>query len=322
MNYIPTLLAVGGGFWMPERASTFAQTTDRIFGFVLWLDVLFFLLVMGATTYFAVKYKRRGADDRTSPIRGNHRLEILWAGIPAILLVVIFAWNFDAYMRQKIAPANAIEIGVVGQKWSWGITYPNGGTDSNRLVVPVGEPVRLTMTSTDVLHSFYVPAFRVKQDVLPNRYTTLWFEATEVGNYHIFCAEYCGDNHSYMIGTVEVVSRERYEAYLAELGGCGEDEDLADCGARVFVRAGCTACHSDDGSPRVWPTWLGLWESERQFTDGTTGTADADYLREAIMDPNASIVTGFMANQMPTYAGRLEEEQLQALIAFIQSLAN
>lgn len=315
-----TFFARAGSFWLPEAASTFTQDTDNLFRFILWLDVFFFFLVIGAMCYFAWAYRKRGDDDRTSPIRGNHKLELLWSGIPTILLVVIFAWGFKGFMHSAVAPDNAINIGITGQKWSWTMTYPNGGTDGNRLVVPVDEPVKLTMSSVDVLHSFFVPAFRVKRDVVPNRYTTLWFEATEIGSYPIYCTEYCGDLHSLMIGTVDVVSREQYEQYLSGLQGCADGQTLAECGEVQFTRNGCNACHAVvPDQTIVGPSLHGVFGSERAFTDGTTATADENYIRQSIVNPNGQIVEGFPA-AMPVFAGRLDDEQINALIAYIQSL--
>lgn len=320
MLFAHTLVA-SGGFWMPEQASTFAGSTDAIFHFIYWLSVFFFVLLMGPMVYFAWKYKKRGDDDRTSPIRGSHKLEVVWSTIPGLLLIVMFGWGFAAWMEQQVAPVDAIDIHVTGQKWSWSMTYPNGGQDGNHLVVPVNEPVKLTMSSVDVIHSFFIPAFRVKRDVIPNRYTTLWFEATELGTYHIFCTEYCGDLHSEMIGTVDVVTREQYEEYLGSLQGCAEGETLADCGERQFQRSGCTACHTVEGSDVVvGPPLAGLFGQTRNFEGGDSAVADENYIRQSIMDPGSQIVQGF-ANQMPVFAGQLDDDQVNSLIAYIQSLS-
>lgn len=315
-----TFLARAGTFWLPEQASTFARDTDNAFRFIMWLNYIFFLGIVAVTLYFAWKYRKRSDNDRTSPVRGNHKLEILWSAIPTVLLFVCFFWGFKTYMVTVVPPDNAINIGITGQKWSWSMTYPNGGTDGNRLVVPVDEPVKLTMSSVDVIHSFFVPAFRVKRDVVPNRYTTIWFEANKVGTYPIYCTEYCGDLHSTMVGTVDVVSRAEYESYLGGLQGCAEGETLAECGETVFTRNGCNACHSVDGPRLVGPTMQGLFGSERSFADGSTAVADENYIRQSLMEPNAQVVEGF-APAMPVFAGRLDDEELNALIAYIQSLA-
>ena len=316
------LLAAGhnGSFWMPVQASTFAGEVDTIFYFIYWLCVAFFILIVGATGYFAWAYRKRGDDDRTSPIRGNHQLEIIWSVIPSILLVVMFAWGFSAFMDQQKAPADAIDVSITGQKWSWTMTYENGGQDGNHLVVPVNQPIALTMHSVDVLHSFYIPAFRVKRDVIPNRYTTIWFEATELGTFHIFCTEYCGDLHSDMIGTVDVVTQEEYEEYLGTLQGCADGESLADCGARIYTRQGCNACHSVDGSRIVGPTFQNLYGADRAFEDGTSVVADENYIRQSLMEPSSQVVEGYPPS-MPTYAGRIGDDEVTALIAYIRSLS-
>lgn len=318
--YLANTFLGAGSFWMPEQASTFASSTDNIFYFIYWLSVFFFVLLMGAMGLFAWKYRKRGDDDRTSPIRGSHKLEVIWSTIPGLLLIVMFGWGFVAWVDQQVAPADAIDIRITGQKWSWTMTYANGGQDGNHLVVPVNEPVKLTMSSIDVLHSFFVPAFRVKRDVLPNRYTTLWFEATELGSYHIFCTEYCGDLHSEMIGTVDVVSRAEYDAYLQSLQGCADGETLAECGERSFSRNGCTTCHNVDTSVKIGPGLAGVYGSDRPLESGETVPADDNYIRQSIMDPGGQIVQGFQ-NQMPTFAGRLDDDEVNALIAYIQSLS-
>lgn len=306
-------------FWMPEAASTFAADTDGLFYFIYWVSLFFFALIVGAMCWFAWKYRYiEGTVEKTSPIRGNHKLEIFWSAIPTLLLLFVFAWGFKGYMHSAVPPDNAMNIRVIGMKWSWSLTHPNGGTDGNRLVVPVNTPIRLTMSSEDVLHSFYVPAFRIKRDVLPDRYTVQWFESEQLGTHHIFCTEYCGTGHSSMIGTVEVVSREDYDAYVATLAGCGDGESLAECGERYYTRSGCNACHSVDGSRLVGPSWLGIAGSPRPGSD--SGVADENYLRQSIYEPNTYIVEGYQANQMPTYAGRMDEDELNALIAYIQSL--
>lgn len=309
-----------GTFWLPEAASTFAQSHDALFYFIYWLCVVFFIGIVGAMIHFGIKYKRRSEGQRTSPLRGNHKVEILWSAGPGVLLLAVFVWGFVGFMDMIVPPANTLDVRVTGQKWSWVFTYPNGGNSTNELVVPVGEPIKLTMSSVDVLHSFYVPAFRVKRDVLPNRYTVLWFQSDLPGTYNLFCTEYCGTDHSGMIGRVRVVSRPEYDAYLQELGGCPDGESLAECGQTVFARSGCTACHSIDGSVGVGPTMQGLTGSQRNFVDGSNATADDNYLRNSIVNPASQVVQGF-GNVMPgNYGQTLTEEQLTALIAYIQSL--
>lgn len=311
-----TMLA--NAFMLPKGASTFAEAHDFLFNFILFLCTIFFIAICAAIVGFAYKYRRLSEDQKTSPIRGDHKLEIVWSAIPTILLLGLFVLGFKGFMDGVVPPGDALNVRITGQKWSWTMTHPNGGSDGNILVVPVNEPVKLTMSSTDVLHSFYVPAFRIKRDVIPNRYTVLWFEATELGDFHIFCTEYCGDNHSKMIGTVKVVTREQYDEYVKGLTGCGEGS-LAECGQREYTRRGCAGCHSVDGSRLVGPSWKGLYENNREFADGSSVVGDDNYIRESIVNPKAKIVAGY-ADQMPTYAGQLSDEQINALIEYIKTL--
>lgn len=306
-------------FWLPPAASTFASSVDNLFNFITLLNIFFFVLIVGAMAYFAVKYKRRSEDQKTSPIRGNHAIEIAWSAIPGVLLLVIFAWGFQGFMHMSVVPEDAEEIRVTGQKWSWAFTYPNGGT-SNELVVPVGEPVQLTMSSVDVLHSFYVPAFRAKRDVLPNRYTVLWFQSDEPGEYPVYCTEYCGTSHSEMVATVRVVERDAYEAFMDELGGCPDGESLEACGEVMYTRYACNSCHSNDGAGGVGPTFAGLYGTQRALADGTNVLADETYIANSIVNPADQVAEGFQPVMPGNYGQQLSEEQLNALVAYITSL--
>lgn len=318
----PSLLIVGNAatFWLPVGASTFAASHDALFYFIYYLCIIFFILIVGATGYSAWAYRRKSATQTTSNVRGNHQLEIAWAGIPSIFLVAIFVWGFQGFMDMSTPPGNSVDVRVTGQKWFWNFTYTNGGNDT-ALTVPANTPVRLTMSSTDVIHSFYVPAFRIKRDVLPNRYTVLWFEA-DAGRYPIFCTEYCGKDHSNMISWVNVVPPEEYAEYVQGLGGCPDGESLAECGEAVYGRAGCSGCHSVDGSANTGPTFQGLFGSNRVFADGSNVEADDNYIRESIMDPMADVVQGYQPVMPGNYAQQLNEEQVNALIEYIRSLGN
>lgn len=313
-------------FWLPEQASTFAADHDWLFYFIYWVSVVAFIGLMATMTLFAIKYRRRSPDQRTSPNEGNTMLELLWSAIPGLVFVFIFAVGFKTYIDMATPPANAMEIRVVGYKWFWEMRYPNGTTMNNTMVVPVDTPVKLVMSSEAtspqdpaVIHSFFVPAFRTKRDVLPYRYTVMWFEATEVGDYHIFCAEYCGTGHSKMIGTVRVVPQDQFEEEMKPKGWDEDTESFVEFGQRTFVEAGCTACHSTDGSRLVGPTLQGIYNQPVELTTGESVTADENYLRESIMDPQASIVAGYPPS-MPTYAGRLNDQQIDGLIDYIKSL--
>ena len=306
--------------WLPEAASTEAAHTDALLYFLLGLSVFFFVLVIGATVLFAVKYRRREAGQRTADIEGHKRLEVAWAVIPAILLVVIFAWGFREYMRGAVAPRDALEIRVTAQKWSWTFDYPKEGITTNELVVPVGRPVKLVMSSMDVIHSFYVPAFRVKRDVLPNRYTLTWFEADRQGEFDIFCAEYCGTNHSRMLSKVKVKSDREYQEWIDSGGGMsGKGLSSTAFGKLLFKKMGCATCHSVDGSKLVGPSLLGKFGETATLADGSKVKIDDNYVRESIMKPNAKVVQGYEP-VMPTFAGRLKDKQVNALIDYVKSL--
>ena len=312
--------------WLPEQASTLAPSHDGLFYFIYWLCVVSFVGLMATMTYFVVRYRRRSPDQRTSPLSGSLRLEIVWSIIPAIFLAIVFAWGLKGFVQYQSVPSNAIDIRVVGYKWFWEYRYANGTTLTNDLIVPVNTPVRLIMsseaTSADdpaVLHSFFVPAFRVKRDVLPYRYTVMWFEATQTGEFDVFCTEYCGAGHSKMIGRVIVVEQDEYEDALAPQPWDENVETLAQFGERTFQSNGCTACHSIDGSRMVGPSMAGLYGASRPITGEGQVTADENYLRESIVNPGARIVESY-PNAMPTFAGRLTDQQIDGIIAYIQSL--
>jgi cytochrome c oxidase subunit II len=312
------------------QASTFAEGTDLLYLFIVALSVFFFVLVMGVQGYFMWKYHRKSEDQKTSPITHNGKVEFLWSAIPAVLLVVIFIWGEVDFLKQTVNPTDAVQVRVTGRQWFWTVEYPDypglqltSSVDDNvvMLVVPKGKPVQLTMTSEDVIHDFYIPAFRVKKDVVPGRYTSFWFEATQVGEFNLYCAEYCGDQHSSMIGKVKVLEPELYEAYLLELGKLEQDEgeSMAAYGARIYGKRGCNACHSLDGSPKVGPTWKGLW-GKQETTDKGSVTVDDNYIKESVLDPNAQIVAGFEGVKMPSYKGQLDDKQITALVEYMKTL--
>jgi cytochrome c oxidase subunit II len=311
------------------QASTFAEGTDLLYLFIVALSVFFFVLIMGVQGYFMWKYHRKSDDQKTSSITHNGKVEFLWSAIPAVLLVVIFVWGEVDFLKQTVPPADAVQVRVTGRQWFWTVEYPDypgvqltSSVDDNAvtLVVPKGKPVQLTMTSEDVIHSFYIPAFRIKRDTVPGRYTTIWFEATQVGEFNLYCAEYCGDQHSMMIGKVKVLEPENYEAYLIDAGKLEQGTDsLPDFGRRIYEKRGCNACHSLDGSPKVGPTWKGIW-GKQEATDKGSVTVDDNYIKESIEDPNAKIVAGFEGVKMPSYKGQLDDKQITALVEFIKTL--
>ncbi len=310
-----------GTLWLPESASTLAPTIDWLFNFVNYVSLLFFLLVVGGMLYFAYKYRRRSPNERPVPIKESKLLEGAWIIVPTLLVLVVFTWGFKGYVQLNVAPPDSYEIQVTAYQWGWNFAYPNEGfTTAGEIYVPVNRPVRIRMHSTDVLHSFFIPAFRVKQDVLPGRYSSVWFQATKTGVYDIFCTEYCGTSHSAMLGKVHVVDQNTFDDWVLT-GGAGDAANLppAEYGAIIANQNGCFACHSTDGSRMVGPTWQGLFGTTGHPTSAGPVTVDENYIRESILMPGAKIVEGY-PNVMPANYASMTEDQLNALIAYIQSL--
>lgn len=308
-----------GTFWLPPAASTTAHNTDSLFYFIFYLSLFFFVVIMAAMVAFAVRYRRRKHGEKTADIHGHRNLEIAWSVIPGILLMVIFFWGFTGFMDLAVPPANALDIRVTGQKWVWAFDYPEG-INSNELVVPAGKPVRLTMSSKDVIHSFYVPDFRIKRDVLPNRYTVLWFEAPNPGEHNVFCTEYCGAQHSGMLTKVKVLAQADYDAWIASGGGLGQGLSPVELGQKLFQSKGCVACHSVDGKPMVGPSLKDIYGHEVELADGTKVMADDNYIRQSLMDPASQVVKGF-APVMPTFKGMLKDQEVNALIDYLKTLS-
>jgi len=311
----------GSSFFLPPQASTFAsEVHDDLFNFILFLNVFFLALIFGIIVYMAVRYRRRGDGDRTSANEGNTKLEIIWAVIPSLIMIGLFFWGLKGFMNEAIPPSDSVLINVRAQKWVWSFQYPDDGIVSDELIVPVNKPVQLTMTSADVLHSFYVAAFRIKKDVLPNRYTVIWFNATEIGEYWIQCAEYCGKDHSRMRAKVKVVSQEEYQSWLDSGGGLGgEGVPLPVLGERLTAKFGCVACHSKDGSRLIGPSFKGIYGHQVELEGGESCLVDDNYIRESLMDPQAKLVKGF-GPLMPTFKGLLRDQHVEAIIAYIRSL--
>jgi cytochrome c oxidase subunit 2 len=292
-----------------------APKIDSLFTFVNVVSGILLVGVVAAMLWFMYRYRRQDPAERPSPVKESKLLEISWIVIPTILVLLVFNWGFKSFVAQKTIPDNAYEIRVQARSWGWSFEYPNGVT-TDTLYVPADEPVKTTMSSQDVIHSFYVPAFRVKQDVLPNRYTSVWFEATKEGTYDLFCTEYCGRNHSEMDAEVKVVSRARFDEWL-ESAGTPDDIPLPELGEKLYTQQGCQGCHSLDGSDMVGPTWKGLYgKTDHQMADGSTVTADANYLRESILQSGAKVVEGYQ-NVMPSYAS-LSEREVTGLVEFIK----
>jgi cytochrome c oxidase subunit 2 len=321
--YLGTYPMSTSPFSLLPAASTNAQELDDLFIFITALCAVSFVLVTGAQLFCMVKYRRPAEGHRkTSPITHRGKLEFCWSFIPALILIGVFVWGETLHMKMVTPPSDAINIRVTGQKWSWTFEYSDhpGAILTDALIVPKDVPVRLTLTSKDVIHSFFVPVFRQKKDAIPGRYTSLWFQATQVGTFPFFCTEYCGDQHSFMIGKVTVVERTEFDVLLEPYDHEPHDVySMAEFGARVFDRGGCAACHSIDGSAGTGPTLKGKYGAQELLSDGSTVTIDDDYIRESILEPNAKVVHGFTP-QMPSFAGRFHDNAITGLIEYLKSL--
>lgn len=300
----------------PEQASSIAAQIDALFLVLTGLSLAFAVPVVIFLIFFAIRYRQGQQVDRSKRIYESFKIEFAWSFIPFVLGMTIFGWGAFVYYHYATAPEDTLDIYIIGKQWMWHAQHPSGKSEINDLHIPVNRPIKLIMTSQDVIHSYFIPAFRVKQDVLPGRYTTLWFEATKTGEYHMFCTEYCGTEHSRMGGTVYVLEQNEYQRWL---GGGAAVEPLEVTGERVFQQQGCLSCHS--GQPgALGPNLAGIFGHEVEFEDGTTATVDESYLRESILNPQARIVAGY-APVMPTYDNILSEDQLLQLIAYIKSLS-
>jgi cytochrome c oxidase subunit 2 len=299
----------------PEQASTLAGEVDALFFFGIGVSIFFSILIAGLLIYFFIRYRRRDPSQVGSPVHGSVPLEILWSVIPLGITLVMFAWGAKVFFSLSRPPAGATEFYVVGKQWMWKFQHPEGRREINELHVPLGLPIKLTMTSEDVIHSFFVPAFRVKADVLPGRYTTVWFAATRPGRYHLFCAEYCGAEHSRMGGWVTVMEPSEYEQWLA---GERTRRTLVATGEELFSQRACNTCHRPDTEVRG--PWLGgLIGKQVRLAGGRTVVADENYIRESILNPAAKVVAGYRPI-MPTFQGQLSEEELVELLTYLKSL--
>jgi len=292
-----------------------APQVDHLLYYLLAVATFFTLLIFVAIFYFAIRYRRRSEKELPHAVHTGMALEIVWSVIPFGLTMIMFTWGADLYFRGSRPPDNALQIYVVGKQWMWKLQHMEGRREINELHVPLGRPVKLTMTSEDVIHSFFVPDFRMKQDVVPGRYSTLWFQPTKAGKYHLFCAEYCGTNHSRMIGWIYVMEPQDYQTWVS--GGSGGGS-LADAGGKLFESLACANCHHPDGSGRC-PTLVGLFGRNVLLSTGHVVKADEAYIRESILQPNAKVVAGYQPI-MPTFQGLVTEEGVVQLIEYVRSL--
>ncbi len=339
-------------FYGNTDASNFAAGSDAVFFFIFWVSAFFFVLLMVLMVIFAIKYRR--VPGKSAPVSASHNtpLEIFWSVVPTILLAVMFFWGLIEYLPTRVAPGDAEEIQVVASQWRWDWVYDNGASPLNTEVIanmespifalPVNKPVKFVLSSLDVIHSFYIPGFRIKRDVMPNMYTQLWAEPTQVSHswnedteewqvvpemargdfdgFYLACTEYCGDQHSQMWGRVMVLSQgdyERWKTQQADTSGI----PLVQLGGDLHKAKGCVACHSVDGSRGTGPTWQGIWGKTHTYVGGGSGIVDENYIRESILEPAANIVEGY-PNQMVSYQGQLTDRELYAIVKYIQSLSD
>jgi cytochrome c oxidase subunit 2 len=304
--------------FLPESASTESSKVDALYFYLSGVTIFFTLLIAGIIILFVIRYRRRTPYEVPRPIAGSHTLETLWSVIPFVIAMSIFVWSATLYFHQSRPPKNAVEIYVVAKQWMWKFQHATGQREINELHVPVGQKIKLIMASEDVIHDFFVPAFRIKNDVVPGKYTTLWFEATKPGTYHLFCAEYCGMNHSQMIGSVVVMDPTEFNNWL---GGNVNQQSAAASGQQLYQTLGCASCHGNNGEGGRGPALLGVFNSNVQLSTGPTIRADEAYIRESILNPQAKLVTGF-GPIMPTFQGVVNEEQIVQLIAYMKSLSS
>ncbi|MFO0837980.1 MAG: cytochrome c oxidase subunit II [Phycisphaerae bacterium] len=330
------------GFWMPPQASSFSQEVDAVFNFIMGVSIFFFVLIVGLMFWFAGVYRRAEGTKPAYHLTHNTPLELTWSIIPLFLVAIMFWWGLQVYMDQRTAPTNARDVDVVARQWVWTFNYPSG-VSSDELHCEINQPTKLTMRSEDVLHSLWVPAFRAKMDVVPGRFTTMWFKPTRTGTFPILCTEYCGKDHSAMVTRVVVhpkgeldaaiekldpikrMSPEQYEQYAKDPDAfmkANPDfkglETPASMGKKLWQKKGCSGCHTIDGNAGQGPTWLGIWGRTEQTSAGAI-VVDENYVRESILTPGAKVVNGF-PNVMSSFQGQVSERDVAMIIAFMKSL--
>lgn len=310
---------------MPLAASSHAKDIDTLYWFLIISCTVLFLLLIVPLCWIVVRFRRKDVNQRAlSQKAHNFWLESLWTFLPFIYLAILFVWGFWQYLGMYVAPHDSKELRVIGQKWQWAVDYPTeeisvAGVGAT-VAVPVGRPVKLVMSSQDVIHSFFIPNLRVKQDVVPGRYSTLWFQADKVGEYPILCAEYCGDLHSQMLAKLVVMKEDAYNDWVDKTKAADNDMPLPELGKKLYTKLGCVACHSIDGSIKLAPTFKDVYGKMEALTDGTTVKIDDDYIRQSILTPQKQVAKGYPPI-MPSFQGRVSERDLLALIAFIKSLS-
>ncbi|WP_462137155.1 cytochrome c oxidase subunit II [Candidatus Mycalebacterium sp.] len=311
--------------WLPEAASEIAPRVDNVLIAVTVISFIFFIIISVVLVVFAVKYRRRTANDKTPSITGNEPLEIAWTVVPSIILMAIFIHGLVVFNELRTPPDEAVEVTVIGKQWLWQFEYTNGRKTINELNVQQNLPVKMIMRSDDVLHSFFIPAFRVKQDILPGRFTQLWFTPTKVGSFIIFCAEYCGTGHSQMLARVNVMSPEAFARWEGKDGADTASAGISSSlpahkrGEKLYQNRGCNACHSIDGSPGIAPTFKGVFGRIEKLKNGNKVRADENYLIESIYEPQAKMVAGYEP-VMPSFKGILSENDVSDIIEYVKTL--
>lgn len=303
---------------LPPQGSAFAGEVDALYMFLFWLSAFFFVGIAGSAFYFAWRYRYKPG--RVTPHHTHHTgLEVTWTVIPLLICVVIFFWGLNGYMKFSVSPGESMEIQITAKKWLWQFEYPDGSRTVNDIHVPVNRPVKFVMTSEDVLHDFFVPDMRVKHDIVPGRYTEVWFTPTVVGVHHVTCAEYCGKGHSDMQAKLTVDTDEKFKEWMATGGTEWMNYKPEEWGKIQWEVKGCSTCHSLDGTRGQGPSWKGIWGKREKLSDGTDVLVDENYVRESMMQPQAKVVAGFEPI-MPTFQGLLRDHEIRGLIAFIKSL--
>ena len=325
MNLPPFATEVeNGSFWLPVAASETAKDVDAMFNFIMWTSYIFTAIIGGLMVLFCIQYRRRPGVRADQSITHNTPIEIIWSVLPTILVAIMFWGGYTTFLDMRTPPPDAMVVKVNASQWAWSFTYENGVESPAEFHVPANTPVEMMMTSADVLHSFHLPAFRQKSDILPNRYTSIWFESGEPATYRVYCSEYCGKLHSDMYAKLVVDTPEDYAAWMTKAGNWMVNDDGSmksplEIGELTYNRKGCKACHSIDGKAGTAPTFAGLWGLEREFNDGTTRAADADYISQSIREPYSQLVKGY-GELMTVYSPMLPEEQISGIIAYIRSL--
>lgn len=307
--------------FMPPADSHNAVNVDNLYGFIFWLSVVLFIMVIGPASWFIYKYRLKPGEEHKPTPRITHHLglELMWSIIPTILCLVIAIWGFWDFMALGVAPADAEEIYITGYQWGWRFEHRDGTKELNELHLPEGKKIKLIMTGEDVIHSFFIPDFRVKADLPPGRYTTLWFEPKGVGEHQVFCTEYCGDGHSGMLAKVFVMPKAEYEKWFVEGPKAPDGMSLADWGKQLYTSKSCNTCHTVDGTPLTGPSFKGIFGKPQPLNNGTSVTVDEEFVRESILNPQAKVAANFNP-VMPSYQGVIKQSEMNALIAYIKSL--